>query len=31
MQLVPFPGHTFEQLTMDYNFMVNQSGTRTQR
>ncbi|MFI8348965.1 hypothetical protein [Streptomyces sp. NPDC085596] len=30
MQLVPFPGHTFEQLTMDYNFMVNQSGTRTQ-
>ena len=30
MQLVPFPGHSFEQLTMDYNFMVNQSGTRTQ-
>ncbi|MDT0615579.1 polysaccharide deacetylase family protein [Streptomyces lancefieldiae] len=30
MQLVPFPGHTFEQLTMDYNFMVNQSGTATQ-
>ncbi|MEU6403754.1 hypothetical protein [Streptomyces sp. NPDC046985] len=30
MQLVPFPGHPFEQLTMDYNFMVNQSGTRTQ-
>lgn len=30
MQLVPFPGHTYEQLTMDYNFMVNQSGTRTQ-
>ncbi|MFJ1808565.1 MULTISPECIES: hypothetical protein [unclassified Streptomyces] len=30
MQLVPFPGHTFEQLTMDYNFMVNQSGTKTQ-
>jgi hypothetical protein len=30
MQLVPFPGHTFEQLTMDYNFMVNQSGTLTQ-
>ncbi|MFF8591955.1 hypothetical protein ACF061_10980 [Streptomyces sp. NPDC015220] len=30
MQLVPFPGHTFEQLTMDYNFMVNQSGTQTQ-
>ncbi|KUO08003.1 hypothetical protein [Streptomyces sp. DSM 15324] len=30
MQLVPFPGRTFEQLTMDYNFMVNQSGTKTQ-
>ncbi|MGW0812314.1 hypothetical protein ACWD00_03480 [Streptomyces viridiviolaceus] len=30
LQLVPFPGHTFEQLTMDYNFMVNQSGTETQ-
>ncbi|MFG2960379.1 hypothetical protein ACGF5O_42490 [Streptomyces sp. NPDC048291] len=30
MQLVPFPGHTYEQLTMDYNFMVNQSGTSTQ-
>ncbi len=30
MQLVPFPGHTYEQLTMDYNFMVNQSGTQTQ-
>jgi hypothetical protein len=30
MQLVPFPGHSFEQLTMDYNFMVNQSGTATQ-
>ncbi|AYN40202.1 hypothetical protein D9753_16190 [Streptomyces dangxiongensis] len=30
MQLVPFPGHTYEQLTMDYNFMVNQSGTKTQ-
>ncbi|MFJ4581193.1 polysaccharide deacetylase family protein [Streptomyces echinatus] len=30
MQLVPFPGHTYEQLTMDYNFMVNQSGTETQ-
>ncbi|MFD5567972.1 polysaccharide deacetylase family protein [Streptomyces cadmiisoli] len=30
MQLVPFPGHTYEQLTMDYNFMVNQSGTTTQ-
>ncbi|MEU7421852.1 polysaccharide deacetylase family protein [Streptomyces antibioticus] len=30
MQLVPFPGHRYEQLTMDYNFMVNQSGTTTQ-
>ncbi|MFI7408690.1 hypothetical protein ACIBU0_08500 [Streptomyces sp. NPDC049627] len=29
MQLVPFPGHSYEQLTMDYNFMVNQSGTNT--
>ncbi|NNN34711.1 hypothetical protein HLK59_31000 [Streptomyces sp. S3(2020)] len=27
MQLVPFIGHSFEQLTMDYNFAVNQSGT----
>ncbi|MFC5953151.1 hypothetical protein ACFP51_01185 [Streptomyces pratens] len=30
LQLVPFSGHSFEQLTMDYNFMVNQSGTITQ-
>ncbi|GAT81772.1 hypothetical protein STXM2123_2473 [Streptomyces sp. F-3] len=30
LQLVPFPGHSFEQLAMDYNFMVNQSGTQTQ-
>ncbi|MBC9725079.1 hypothetical protein [Streptomyces sp. TRM68367] len=30
MQLVPFSGHSYEQLTMDYNFMVNQSGTATQ-
>ncbi|MHA5050307.1 polysaccharide deacetylase family protein [Streptomyces sp. SD15] len=30
MQLVPFVGHSYEQLTMDYNFMVNQSGTATQ-
>ncbi|MFE0739633.1 hypothetical protein ACFW2N_32670, partial [Streptomyces sp. NPDC058855] len=29
MQLVPFPGHRYEQLTMDYNFMVNQSGGTT--
>ncbi|KAA0935821.1 polysaccharide deacetylase family protein [Streptomyces apricus] len=26
MQLVPVPGRGFETLTMDYNFMVNQSG-----
>ncbi|MGW1162160.1 hypothetical protein ACWD5Q_22975 [Streptomyces sp. NPDC002513] len=30
MQLVPFPGHSYEQLTMDYNFMTDQSGTRAQ-
>ncbi|MFF2849718.1 hypothetical protein ACFVT5_25775 [Streptomyces sp. NPDC058001] len=30
MQLVPIPGRGFETLTMDYNFMVNQSGTTTQ-
>ncbi|MFG5724571.1 polysaccharide deacetylase family protein [Streptomyces murinus] len=30
MQLVPFPGHSFEELTMDYNYMINQSGTKTQ-
>ncbi|MGY0485801.1 hypothetical protein [Streptomyces sp. WG-D5] len=30
MQLVPFKGHSYEQLTMDYNFMVNQSGSATQ-
>ncbi|MFJ2771231.1 hypothetical protein [Streptomyces sp. NPDC087300] len=27
MQLVPVPGRQFETLTMDYNFMVNQSGS----
>ncbi|MBV1941628.1 hypothetical protein KUF83_34465 [Streptomyces sp. BV286] len=27
LQLVPVPGRAFETLTMDYNFMVNQSGT----
>ena len=27
MQLVPVPGRSFETLSMDYNFMVNQSGT----
>ncbi|RFU88335.1 hypothetical protein DY218_02035 [Streptomyces triticagri] len=29
MQLVPVPGRAFETLTMDYNFMVNQSGGTT--
>lgn len=27
MQLVPVPGRGFETLSMDYNFMFNQSGT----
>ncbi|OII61698.1 MULTISPECIES: hypothetical protein [unclassified Streptomyces] len=27
MQLVPVPGRDFQTLSMDYNFMVNQSGT----
>ncbi|MGW7468915.1 hypothetical protein ACWGJT_30680 [Streptomyces xantholiticus] len=27
LQLVPVPGRAFETLSMDYNFMVNQSGT----
>ncbi|UGY92329.1 hypothetical protein [Streptomyces gobiensis] len=26
LQLVPMPGRAFETLSMDYNFMVNQSG-----
>ncbi|MEU6650493.1 hypothetical protein ABZ904_13840 [Streptomyces sp. NPDC046900] len=30
MQLVPFPGHSDEQLSRDYSFMVSQSGNRTQ-
>ncbi|MFH8991643.1 hypothetical protein [Streptomyces sp. NPDC017940] len=30
MQLVPVPGRGFETLTMDYNFMVNQSGSTSQ-
>ncbi|WP_299530231.1 hypothetical protein [uncultured Streptomyces sp.] len=30
LQLVPMPGRDFETLSMDYNFMVNQSGTTTQ-
>lgn len=27
LQQVPFPGHSFETLSMDYNFLANQSGT----
>ncbi|MBT2367989.1 hypothetical protein J7E88_22410 [Streptomyces sp. ISL-10] len=27
LQMVPVPGRAFETLSMDYNFMVNQSGT----
>lgn len=27
---MPLPGRDFETLSMDYNFMVNQSGTTTQ-
>ncbi|WP_137988528.1 hypothetical protein [Streptomyces vilmorinianum] len=27
MQLVPVPGRAFQTLSMDYNFLVNQSGT----
>ncbi|MFJ9061867.1 hypothetical protein [Streptomyces sp. NPDC102409] len=30
LQLVPVPGRAFETLSMDYNFMFNQSGTTTQ-
>ncbi|HNQ08546.1 MAG TPA: hypothetical protein PKH97_15335 [Tetrasphaera sp.] len=26
MSIVPFPGHTFEVIAMDYNYMANQSG-----
>ncbi|MEU6733487.1 hypothetical protein ABZ929_09810 [Streptomyces physcomitrii] len=29
LQAVPFPGHDFEVLTMDYNMMANQSGNST--
>jgi hypothetical protein len=29
MQLIPFAGHRFEVLAMDYNFMANQSGGPT--
>jgi hypothetical protein len=28
MQLVPVPGRSFETLTMDYNFYMNQSGAK---
>ncbi|WP_433341042.1 hypothetical protein [Streptomyces sp. CA-253872] len=27
MHMVPMPGHTYETISMDYNFLVNQSGT----
>ncbi|MFB9234114.1 hypothetical protein ACFFWC_00960 [Plantactinospora siamensis] len=27
MQQIPFPGHNFEVISMDYNMMYNQSGT----
>ncbi|MFI6105866.1 hypothetical protein [Streptomyces sp. NPDC051310] len=27
LQMIPVPGRQFETLSMDYNFMVNQSGT----
>ncbi|MGK5628015.1 hypothetical protein [Streptomyces sp. URMC 123] len=27
LQQIPFPGRSFETLSMDYNFLVNQSGT----
>ncbi len=30
LQLVPVPGRAFETLSMDYNFMTNQSGTTSQ-
>ncbi|MFD7030403.1 hypothetical protein ACFWAR_20420 [Streptomyces sp. NPDC059917] len=30
LQLVPMPGRAFETLSMDYNYLVNQSGTTTQ-
>ncbi|MER6999963.1 hypothetical protein [Streptomyces sp. NPDC000410] len=29
LQAVPFPGRSFETLSMDYNFMANQSGNST--
>ncbi|WP_430542793.1 hypothetical protein [Streptomyces iconiensis] len=30
LQAVPFPGHSFEVLTMDYNMLANQSKNSTQ-
>ncbi|UQX01748.1 hypothetical protein [Streptomyces sp. RerS4] len=30
LQLVPLPGRAFETLSMDYNYLINQSGTTTQ-
>ncbi|MFD7551572.1 hypothetical protein [Streptomyces sp. NPDC059816] len=30
LQAIPFPGRSFEVLSMDYNIMVNQSGNSTQ-
>ncbi|GLV98532.1 hypothetical protein ACIP46_05990 [Streptomyces lavendulae] len=30
LQLVPMPGRAFDTLSMDYNYLVNQSGTTTQ-
>ncbi|MFF3751342.1 hypothetical protein ACFYYH_12890 [Streptomyces sp. NPDC002018] len=29
LQAVPFPGHSFEVLSMDYNMLANQSGNAT--
>jgi hypothetical protein len=29
LQSIPFPGHSFEVLSMDYNIMYNQSGDNT--
>ncbi|WP_405585925.1 hypothetical protein [Streptomyces sp. NBC_01190] len=29
LQLIPFPGHSFEVLSMDYNMLANQSKTAT--
>lgn len=28
MSLIPFPGHTFQVIAMDYNYMANQSGPK---